>query len=152
MPSLDPPILDPTLKVSIAPMPPPDGAFPSRASVVSCPRAAGPRSSRFGGGVSGRVLDGLLHAAALDEVEPADHLLGLGKRTVGDKRLPVADADGTEAGFGPASVQVVPMCQIWRRRSVWIQTTSRSASCASRLVSRTSPSRTSVSAVAGGCL
>ena len=80
--------------------------------------------------VRGRDLDRLVHAAALDEVEPADHLLGLGKRTVGDKRLPVADADGTEAGFGPASVQVVPMCQIWRRRSVWIQTTSRSASCA----------------------
>ena len=48
---------------------------------------------RLGGGVPGRDLDGLVHAAALDDVEPADHLLGLGERTVGDDRLPVADAD-----------------------------------------------------------
>src|SRR5207253_2053782 len=30
---------------------------------------------------------------ALDNVEPADRLLRLGERTVGDERLPVADAD-----------------------------------------------------------
>ena len=41
-----------------------------------------------------RDLDGLLEAAALDEVEPADRLLGLGKGAVRDARLPVADADG----------------------------------------------------------
>jgi hypothetical protein len=39
-------------------------------------------------------LDGLLQAAALDDVEPADRLLRLGERTVGDDCLPVADTDG----------------------------------------------------------
>src|SRR5207253_9861187 len=37
--------------------------------------------------------DGLLQTAALDNVEPADRLLRLGERTVGDERLPVADAN-----------------------------------------------------------
>jgi hypothetical protein len=49
---------------------------------------------RLGAGVSRRNLDGLLEAAALDDVESADRLLGLGERTVGDDRLSIADADG----------------------------------------------------------
>jgi len=44
--------------------------------------------------VAGRDLDRLLEAAALEDVEAADHLFGLGERAVGDDRLPVADADG----------------------------------------------------------
>src|SRR5207249_5773987 len=55
--------------------------------------------------VFGRDLDGLLQAAALDDVEPADGLLSLDERTVGDDRLAVADADGS----GPARRrQLVP--------------------------------------------
>jgi hypothetical protein len=52
---------------------------------------------RLGDGVPGRDLDGLLQAAALDDVEPADRLPGLGERTVGDERLPVADTHGRGA-------------------------------------------------------
>src|SRR5918999_3195454 len=48
----------------------------------------------LGDRVAGCDLDGLLQAAALDDVEAADRLLGLGERTVGDDRLPVAGADG----------------------------------------------------------
>jgi hypothetical protein len=44
--------------------------------------------------VPGSDLDGLLQAVALEDVEPADRLLGLGERTVRDERLPAADADG----------------------------------------------------------
>ena len=53
---------------------------------------------RFGDWVSGRDLNGLVEAVALDDVEPADCLLGLHERTVGDDRLPATDADGA----GPA--------------------------------------------------
>jgi hypothetical protein len=45
----------------------------------------------------GGDLDGLLQAAALEDVEPADRLLGLGERPVGDDRLPVANADGARS-------------------------------------------------------
>jgi hypothetical protein len=38
-------------------------------------------------------LDGLLEAAARDDVEPAERLLGLGERTIGNDRLPLANAD-----------------------------------------------------------
>src|SRR5438552_4007980 len=48
--------------------------------------------------MSGRNLDCLRHAGALDDVEPADRLLCLDERAVRDDRLPVADADGS----GPA--------------------------------------------------
>src|SRR5215218_2202344 len=41
-----------------------------------------------------RDLHGLLEAAALDDVEPADGLLRLGERAVGHQRLAVADANG----------------------------------------------------------
>jgi hypothetical protein len=47
----------------------------------------------LGSGVPGRDLNRLVQAAALDDVEPADYLLGLGERTISDDRLPVADAD-----------------------------------------------------------
>jgi hypothetical protein len=41
--------------------------------------------------MSGGDLDGLLEAAALDDVEPAERLLGFGERTVGNDRLPLAN-------------------------------------------------------------
>jgi hypothetical protein len=43
--------------------------------------------------VPGRDLDGLLQAAALDEVEPAHRLFRLRERPVRDQRLAAADAD-----------------------------------------------------------
>src|SRR6266550_5450389 len=43
--------------------------------------------------VSGRDLDRLLEAAALDDVEPADRLFAFDERTICDDGLSVADAD-----------------------------------------------------------
>src|SRR4029453_12806442 len=56
----------------------------------------GPHLDRpgLGYGMCGRDLDGLVQAAALDDVEPADRLLGLRERPVGDERLPPANAHG----------------------------------------------------------
>jgi len=55
--------------------------------------------------VPGRDLDSFLEAPALDDVEPSDRLFGLGEGTVGDERLPVADADGAPAARFLASQQ-----------------------------------------------
>jgi hypothetical protein len=71
---------------------------------------------RLGDGVPGRDLDGLLQAAALDDVEPADRLPGLGERTVGDERLPVTDTHGRGAarrGWSP----VTQMPRAWTSSS-----------------------------------
>ena len=65
-----------------------------RTSIVPVRASPRPRDRVFG-----RDLDCLVQAAALDDVEPADGLLSLDERAVGDDRLPVADADGAGRGF-----------------------------------------------------
>src|SRR5215208_3541371 len=100
MPSLDPPSLGPTRAArhrttgasggpsSVAPL------KRLNVSIVSSPPERPDLDRpRLGDRVPGRDLDGLLQTAALDDVEPAERLLGLGERTVGDDRLPVTDAD-----------------------------------------------------------
>src|SRR6478672_5464744 len=53
--------------------------------------------AHLGHRVPGRDFDRFLEAAALEDVEAADDLLGLGERAVGDDRLPVADTDGASS-------------------------------------------------------
>ena len=64
--------------------------------------------------VPGRDLDGLLKAAAFDDVESADGLFALDERTICDDGLPVADADGTGPARWGKLVAGVQLPRAWR--------------------------------------